>query len=307
MNVIDTLSAGFSAANRRLWIAVIPIVVDLFLWLGPKLVAGPALATQIESLLHQQYAGAGLGLQQIVASFNLFSALVLYLPSLIVRLDSIAPLASAAPVIPVGSPWLFLLGGVAILLAGLWISCLYLGFLGQLVRGSATNVLALLSAVWRYWGRVALFLLLAALALGVAAIPLSVAYLFLTSLSAAAGDFVALIIQIGIVWAIVYLFFTVEAVVLNDVGPVRAARYSIMVISRNFWASVTFVGLTFLISLGLPIAWQLIAGNPAGLVVGIIGNAYIGTGISAAGFLFYQDRLERVQRAAATRPAKETE
>lgn len=307
MNVIDTLTAGFSAANKRLWIIAIPIVVDLFLWLGPKLVAGPSLAGLVETNLPPQYVGYGSGVQQLVAGFNLFSVLVLYVPSLIVRMDSIGPLASSAPVAPVDSLGLFMLAGVAIGLAGLFLGCIYLGFVAQLVRDGKTNIQQLAAAVLRYWSRVVLFLLLVAGALAVSAIPLGIAYLILASISPTAGEFLALLVQIAIIWMVVYLYFAVQAVLLNDVGPIQAMRFSVMVISRNFWASITFMGITFLVTVGLPIVWEFIAANPAGLLLGIVGNAYIGTGLAVAGFLFYRDRLARVQQALVAKPAKETE
>src|SRR2546430_10644884 len=100
--------------------------------------------------------------------------------------------------------------------------------------------------------------------------------------------------QIALIWAIVYMFFAIEALLLSDVGPLQAIRLSVVVIASNFWAAITLIGLTFLITLGVPLAWQFITAYPAGLVIAILGNAYIGTGVAAAGFLFYKERLERL-------------
>ena len=297
MKVIDTLSEGFGAANRRLWIIAIPILFDLFLWLGPKAVVGPGLANLVQADVPSQYSGYEGLLQQTVASFNLFSLAAMYLPSLVVRLDS-APLASLTAHLAVNSPTVFLLAALAIVLAGLWLACVYLGLIAQVVRDGQTNLRLLASAVWRYWRRLVAFLIIVAGLLMLAAVPFGLAYLLASSFSAAAGDFLAFLLQIALLWAIVYLFFAVEALLLSDVGPVQAIRLSITVIAGNFWAAVTLIGLTFLISLGLPLAWQLIAAYPAGLAVGIIGNAYIGTGVAAAAFLFYQERLERLKSAA---------
>lgn len=297
MKVIDTLSEGFGAANRRLWIIAIPILFDLFLWLGPKAVVGPGLANLVQADVPSQYSGYEALVQQTVASFNLFSLAAMYLPSLVVRLDS-APLASLTAHLAVNSPTAFLLAALAIVLAGLWLACVYLGLIAQVVRDGQTNLRLLASAVWRYWRRLVAFLIIVAGLLMLAAVPFGLAYLLASSFSAVAGDFLAFLLQIALLWAIVYLFFAVEALLLSDVGPVQAIRLSITVIAGNFWAAVTLIGLTFLISLGLPLAWQLIAAYPAGLAVGIIGNAYIGTGVAAAAFLFYQERLERLKSAA---------
>jgi hypothetical protein len=299
LKVVDTLSEGFSAANRRPWIVAIPVLFDLFLWLGPKAIVGPHLASLVQTDLPAQYSNYEALVQQTVAGFNLFSLAAMYLPSLVVRLDS-APLASFTSNLAVNSPGAFLLAAVAIVLAGLWLGCLYLGLIAQVVRDGQTNLQVLASAVWRYWRRLVAFLIIVASLLLVAAVPFGLAYVVVSSVSATAGDFLAFLVQIALIWAIVYLFFAVEALLLSDVGPVQAIRLSVAVIAGNFWAAVTLIGLTFLISLGLPLAWQLIAANPAGLAVGIIGNAYIGTGVAAAAFLFYQERLERLKSAATT-------
>src|ERR687883_1725823 len=39
--VIDTLSAGYVALNRQLWVLLVPILVDLLLWLGPHVSYSP--------------------------------------------------------------------------------------------------------------------------------------------------------------------------------------------------------------------------------------------------------------------------
>lgn len=299
MKVIDTLSEGFGAANRRLWIIAIPILFDLFLWLGPKAVVGPGLAKLVQSDVPAQYSAYEALLQQTVASFNLFSLAAMYLPSLVVRLDG-APLVSLTTHLPVDSPTLLLAGAVAIMLAGLWLACVYLGLIAQVVRDGQTNLALLARAVWRYWRRLVAFLIIVAGLLVLAAVPFGVAYLLVSAISPTAADLLAFLVQIALIWAIVYLFFAVDALLLSDVGPIQAIRLSITVIAGNFWAAVTLIGLTFLISLGLPLAWQRIATNPAGLALGIIGNAYVGTGMAAAAFLFYQERLERLKSAAVT-------
>ena len=108
MKVIDTLSEGFGAANRRPWIVAIPILFDLFLWLGPKATLGPNLAQLIQAGLPPQYSGYEALVQQTAASFNVFSlAAMIYLPSLVVRVES-TPLASFTADLGVNSPLVFL-------------------------------------------------------------------------------------------------------------------------------------------------------------------------------------------------------
>lgn len=305
MKVIDTLSEGFSAANRRPWIVAIPMLVDLLLWLGPKVTIGPHLAGSLESGLPQQYSGYGALIRQTVSGFNLLSLLaVVYLPSLVTRLDHPAAVGLVSN-LAINSAGRLLLLAALTLLAGLWLSCLYLGLVAQVVRDGTTNARVMAVLVWRYWRRLIGFLALLILLLGLAAIPIGLIYTILASLSPTAGEFVAFIVQIALIWALVYLFFAVQALMLSDARPMRAIRLSVTVIANNFWAALALIGLTFLITLGLPLAWQVIAATPAGVVAGIVGNAYIATGVTAAAFLFYKERVERLNATATAHTPQE--
>src|SRR4051794_31858912 len=38
--VIDSLQAGFNTLNRNVWLLILPIAVDLIIWLGPQVSVG---------------------------------------------------------------------------------------------------------------------------------------------------------------------------------------------------------------------------------------------------------------------------
>src|SRR5438552_14178602 len=42
--LIDTLQAGFNTINRHLWLLLLPLIVDLLLWVGPQLTIGTAIS-----------------------------------------------------------------------------------------------------------------------------------------------------------------------------------------------------------------------------------------------------------------------
>ena len=50
--VIETLSAGYSAVNHHLWVLLLPILLDVFLWFGPHVsyspLVGPAVTHATE-------------------------------------------------------------------------------------------------------------------------------------------------------------------------------------------------------------------------------------------------------------------
>ncbi|HEX5417844.1 MAG TPA: hypothetical protein VFZ25_19475, partial [Chloroflexota bacterium] len=112
------------------------------------------------------------------------------------------------------------------------------------------------------------------------------------------GSFLWLLVtalaQIAGVLFLIYLFFLTDAIVVSEVGPIRAAVSSTRVVANNFWSSVGFIGLVYIITLGMQIIWSGLAQNPVGTVIAIAGNAYIASGLAAASMLFYKNRVTRL-------------
>jgi hypothetical protein len=65
-----------------------------------------------------------------------------------------------------------------------------------------------------------------------------------------------------------------------------------MQIVRHFFLQT--LGLLLLITLitvGLNVVWAMLAENGAGLLLALVGHAYVGSGLVAARQVFYRDRL----------------
>ena len=95
------------------------------------------------------------------------------------------------------------------------------------------------------------------------------------------------------VWLSIALFFAVPAIILDEVGVGNAIWRSVNVVGRNFWPTIGLILLSFFLSLGFSIIWQRLGVTRLGLVVSIIGNAYIGSGLVADSLVFYGDRRRR--------------
>ena len=93
--------------------------------------------------------------------------------------------------------------------------------------------------------------------------------------------------------AVIYFMFTPDAIVLTEVGPLRAAYLSFNVVRRNFWPALGLMGSFLLISEGLSVLWRSQMETPIGLLVGVLGNAFVGAGLAFAAMRFYDDRLRR--------------
>ena len=98
-------------------------------------------------------------------------------------------------------------------------------------------------------------------------------------------------------WVNIYIGFYREAIVIHDQGPLRAIYTSFNVVRRNFWGTLGFLALSLIISLGSGVIWYRLVGSTAGLIVAMVGSAYIGSGLLAARMAFFRERLRRWQSA----------
>jgi hypothetical protein len=85
--------------------------------------------------------------------------------------------------------------------------------------------------------------------------------------------------------------------VVGEQGPLRAIYTSFNVVRRNFWGTLGFLVISLVISLGSGVIWHRLVGTTIGLVVAIVGSAYIGSGLLAARMAFFRERLRRWQSA----------
>jgi hypothetical protein len=326
LSIIHSLSGGFDAITKRIWLISIPVLLDIYLWMGSRLsiyplvkralsiVALPSSASPEELLVLAETKGL---LEQASQNFNAFSFLIirkLGMPSLIspnpwletlgitlnisslvtFRVPETSFLSQPLPVIEVQSESVFLGLYILLSLVGMLIGCSYLGLIAQEVRDNRVNVARVLRRVWIWWARVALIAFLSLMGLLMLGVPLLVIVALLSSLNRnlaqLIGNFIIISsLWIGI-WLYIYLFFFVNALILNDTGILRAIWDSVSVVRRNFWSTIGLMLLIGLIGAGFSIIWRMLSTNSWGTLLAIVGNAYIGSGLAAASFTFYRDR-----------------
>jgi hypothetical protein len=102
-------------------------------------------------------------------------------------------------------------------------------------------------------------------------------------------------LSIGFVgYVALHLLFVVPGVLLGGRGLLRAIWESIILMHTQFPAVVGLVVLVVVIYQGLGYVWSLPVADSWSLLVGILGNSCIGTGLTAATFVFYQERVPAV-------------
>lgn len=314
IGIIEALSTAYAVITERFWLLLIPFGLDLVLWAGPYISARPVFQRAADAvalppeLASQQpeLATQADTIRDLLAStgqgFNVLSLLVARLigvPGLLADFPEL--ITRDGPTLTLQSPTALIVTSITVGIAGLFIACIWFGLLarsarevdpaqslppaaaGLLVRKAVKNVL-------RICGLIIGFLLIAA----AVTMPMSVILTFASLVSPQVGGALSGILSLVLLWAIlwlgIHLYFVVEAIILQDVGPWPAVRNSFRVVRGNFWSVLLLIVLVFVIGRGFGFIWTEIARNPVGLVLAVAGNTYIGTGLAMAVLLYYNDR-----------------
>ncbi len=271
--------------------------MDLFFWLGPHLSLAPLIERTVGSIaapagltaeMLQNYQNYKDWLLRAGNSFNLFSLLTINLPGIPSLMSG---REGIGPVVTLSDPSITLLLILLLPVVGLWLASVYYVSVGGPVRGINESAGAMLGRVWRTWGRLLLFLLLV---LGVGlllAVPVTLLAALAGSANSSLEGSVFAFFWVAGMWVLFYLFFVVDAMVISDAGPIQAVRNSVAVVKSNLGSTLGLVILIWIITLGMPVVWDALAQNVVGTAIGILGNAYISTGLAVASMTFYRDRF----------------
>lgn len=303
LGVIDALSAGLEGVLRHPWLLLIPVALDLFLWVGPRLEA-PLLYRQFEPTLRQlvtempssnaRLAAQELGvmLEDFFTHYNIFSALSVSLVGVPVINAGSRVLALESPLLvwQVADLDTYLLTVIAATLLGLFGAALYWSLLGGHVRGERLAPSNWLRESWRMWKLLVLLLLCLIAFVFMSVFPLSMLMLTLAAFSPGLASLVPLLAFGFLGWLILMAVFTPHGLALYRVTLSQALRMSMLVVRYNFAPTLGLLTLAFSISMGMNLIWEGVPFNSILRLIAVIGNAVIGTGLILASLLYYQNR-----------------
>ena len=315
MGVFAVLRKGLDVVAADPKLVLFPIVLDLFLWFGPRL-SSSALFQQISELMKESFRSAPALdvevnqqmteqldlfvelLAEFGSRFNLFwglssypvavpSSMVGLLPLIPGRMPYENPLGRPMAIeIPMSIPSMVLLS-LPILALGLGMGTLYHRWIAAGVDPESQVV-----PFVKGWVRI---LLLTAL-LGTAAFTTGFGILFVVGLiNLLFGQQVGvLFLGLGLsllLGAGIYVFFAPFAVVRQRTVQ-RAMLESFNVVRVNMVGTLFFLlssgGLLYLTNM----VWLMPGDSSWYALLGVLGHAFISTVLIASGYIFYQNRIE---------------
>ena len=310
--VMGSLRHGFNAVSSHVWLILLPLMLDLLLWLGPRLSVGTLVnpffklafsqmrTTMTSSSDLQRFAVYLSTFNEMVERFNLLS-LIGRLQTFPVGISSL--LAQTMPVkTPLGSQDVVQITslpgflGLAFLftVVGWVMGGLYFRSVSGIALGDANRV-TMISLSWAIVQTLILSFLWV-VGLIVILIPTMVVLTFLTLLSPLLASGILLIALFFSFWLIVPLFFTPHGIFVRRQNAFYSIFTSLKMARFTLPTSALFVLCVFLLTTGLNYLWSVPTGDSWMLLVGIAGHAFITTALLAASFVYYRDMNAWLQR-----------
>jgi hypothetical protein len=298
--VLATLAAGFDVTAKQFWLTLIPVLLDSFFWLGPRL-SFRLLVERMVAFLQQQAEATGAAtaldfntLLELAPRTNLFTSLsvpLLGVPALMVgTTPEKTPLTPSVLELDSVASWFGLF--ILFSLMGVFLTAVYYSLTANAIRTqesrwTASEFLQRTSRVWLQIIGMGIVLFIVGLMVYT---PLLIVGAIVSLLSPGLASIVLLMGPLVIIWLVIYLSFSPHGLIWNGRNLWRAMVESMQLVRHHMMPAMTFLILILLI--GQALDWALLmADNGSWLTwASIWSHAFVSTSLLAATFIFYRDR-----------------
>lgn len=298
--IIGSLRAGFDVVSSHVWLILLPILLDSFLWLGTRFSVGEMYSTLVGELL-EALKTRPLPAEEVklltdsVESFSRFNWLSwtrtfpVGIPSLeaftIPANDSLLIPFGLREVIQLDSIW-SLLGWSGLLTLIGWIGgSMYFRWVSMAVLGKDEAGIGILRAIFQTIVISLVWMVCLLIVLMPVMLIVGLAGLF----SATLANGLLFVILLLSYWLVVPFFFMPHGIFARKQNALYSLYSSVWLTRFTLPTSGLFVFTAFLLTRGLNFLWSVPESESWMRLVGISGHAFISTTLLAASFVYYRD------------------
>lgn len=294
--IMSSIRAGFDTIASHIGAIFLPLFLNVFLWLGPRLKMD-ALYQSIKGDMIRTWQLLGISAEQIQlmmtqndatsATLNLFSLL----RTLPIGTSSLFPFRGVEST-PLGEPTAW---QVSVLSFPFWMMLLV--FIGWILGAFYFRAVALVAVPD---DKEQLHLLNAILQTILISIFCGILFIifapFLTlilglafQLSGILAIFLVLILSLTSMWVIVPIFFLPHGVFVFQQNVFNAMKSSFNLARFTLPNSSMFVLTVFILAFGLNFLWRMPDSDSWLMLIGIFGHSFVTTALLAGSFIYYRD------------------
>lgn len=305
--LIAALTSGFNLVAGRIYLILLPIGVDLLLWFGPhfrlKTLLQPIIQDwigNVQAMGGSEMMGMSATVRQVwdllLERFNLLSLL----SSLPVGIPSL--LVSALPIKnPLGTPQVFELnnwtqaisGWLLFSLLGLVAGSLYFGMVARSTAGQR-QAFSLPRAIWEA-GQVLLMTLLLILLLALMLVPMVIISTIIALISPGLAQLALVLMSFVLLWLFIPLVFSPHGIFVLQQNIIQSMLVSARMVRLLFPSVGLFLLAALVLTQGMGYLWHIPPETSWLMLAGILGNAFISTGLLAASFIYYRRAVNWVE------------
>jgi hypothetical protein len=299
IGVVAAFVTGFERIAEQPILVLPPLLLDLFLWLGPRLslsalfrqaAATTAALSAADPTLQQQAVPLTDTLEVLADRFNLFSALnslPVGIPSLMAGRLPLENALGRVTRLELQDPLAIL--GVWLLLTTLGLGMGALYHVGLARRVAPSGNLAPPVNAWLG------FILLAVVVYIGGFLWATATFLAAAVVAVILPLFSAGVVLIGLsllFWVGTYLAFTPHGIIRYRLGVIQAMLESATVVRWNTLSALGFIGLAIGVSWLTNLVWNLPRSGSWFSILGLLGHAFVSAVVIVGSYAFYQARHE---------------
>jgi hypothetical protein len=295
--IINSIKTGFDLIATNITAILLPLLVNLFLWLGPRL-RMDALFNLIKTDVITIWKSGGIPAEDIQRAMNLYEATIprinlfwifhtvpigissLFLPQEVSQTplgDPVIWQVSAAGLVG----WIFLLtflgwiGGGLYFRAVAWLALANtdaqpLGIFRAITQTILVSIL---------WGFLSVFI----------GVPSFLILAVVLQFNAFVANLIVLLLSLASMWVIVPLFFWPHGIFVKQQNAFTSILSSLKMMRFTLPTSSLFVLTMFLLTFGLNFLWNIPPEDSWMTLVGILGHSFVATALLASSFVYYRD------------------
>jgi hypothetical protein len=298
-----TLIKGFNIVASRVYLILIPVLVDLVLWLGPKLriksLFMPALQDLTSNMLKispkeliETIKAMNSIWSTVLDQFNLFvviRTIPIGVPSLIARESSTSSPLKFTSILEAPS----LQAGMAVfgllLFVGFFLGTVYFNMISRFSNPEPEKF------DWKrlftqYVQTLLLFVIILMVTV-ILMIPMFILISIFTLISPGLGQFILMLVIFISLWILIPLVFSPHGIFTLDQKAFPSMLLSMRMVRFFLPGTGLFVVVCVLISEGLNFLWTMPGPNSWLTLLGIAGHAFIVTSLTMASFTYFREGL----------------
>lgn len=300
--VIGSLRAGFDAVASHVGLIILPLALDVILWLGPRFSVDGLLrpfvryifmqarrgvtASEVDRLLEAQTVFLGnlenFNLLSLVSKFRAFPIGV---SSLIAQTMPVNTPFGEQTIMQISSTPLFITLVFVLMFVGWICGGLYFRWVSGITLGQDEAGIGALRAM------IQTLILSVCWLVGLVAvlIPVTIVLTLLALISPFLANGAIFVILLFSFWVIVPLFFMPHGIFARRQNAFYSMLSGLRLARFTFPTSGMFVLSALILSQGMNYLWSVPSDDSWMTLIGIAGHAFISTTILAASFVYYRD------------------